>query len=436
MKKKKTQKVPTSSRAKSKVATKSKKGKKTLSAKVSAKRKTTSAKKVAKPAKRGRPLKKNSSKKTTAKKTKVVRKVAAKKTVGSSKKMVAKNTYARKATVKKVAKLAKTASKIKDCSGRPPKSRASAASLKVKPLIKEKKLGRTTKLKSAPSASGQTKTINKRIGLPAQGVQTVRKLKSGSAKGRRSAVDIKNDDNSKIIIEKNWEKQVEVLFERGRREGFVVYEDLISFSNKYILDEEEVNEIIRLLEKDNIDLIFQEELDSARNHEHPGVSDEPVSAERIKPDIKLSLQSAEDTEEPSDDDIFQAREAAEKAKEQIGEQGQLNDPVKLYLKEIGKISLLNKVTEKAISSKIAKSKRVSIDTIAEFPFAAKELISIGERVEKDPLILKDFVQFSDFYEDNSPKLEGECKKFLSTIKKIKCLVHWEYAIYRSYRSKG
>jgi RNA polymerase primary sigma factor len=113
----------------------------------------------------------------------------------------------------------------------------------------------------------------------------------------------------------------------------------------------------------------------------------------------------------------------------------LHDSVKLYLKEIGKIPLLNKETEKVISEKIADAKKSSINAIAQFPFVPKDLIAIEERLAKDPTILKDLIQFSDFDEDNSPKFEEEKEKFLLFLDKIKETFKKEEKIYHSFRGK-
>ncbi len=226
---------------------------------------------------------------------------------------------------------------------------------------------------------------------------------------------------------KDIEKQVEDLLQKGRNDGVLTYEELLAFYRKHRLAEEDGNDLLQVLEKENIDLVSQEELTA-------GVQDfdtrlkEEEGAFGGKGDIKHSLERAElSTEADSDDD-----EKDVKIKSFV-EPGQLNDPVKLYLKEIGKIPLLNKETEKVISNKIAASKKDCIDTIAQFPFVTKDLMGLDERLAKDPLILKDLIQFSDFDEDNSPKFEEERASFLKTIREIKDIVANEDKIFKSYR---
>ena len=229
------------------------------------------------------------------------------------------------------------------------------------------------------------------------------------------------------------ERQVEALIEKGATEGVLTYEELLSFTQKNTLSEDDTNELLRMLDKENIDLISQGDLDSGSSDYESFHGDE-LSAGGAKPDIKTSLEGADySTEMEEEEDSFGEKET-DRLKDML-EPSQLNDPVKLYLKEIGKIPLLNKVTEKVIADKIAKGKRDSIDAIAQFPFVGKELVSMEERVSRDSLYLKEIIQFSDFDEDNSPKFEEEKKKFIASIDRIKAMVANEDVIYRSYRNQ-
>ncbi|NDD53641.1 RNA polymerase sigma factor RpoD [bacterium] len=234
---------------------------------------------------------------------------------------------------------------------------------------------------------------------------------------------------------KSIDKQVASLVEKGRNEGVLTYEELMSFNSRNRLSDEDANELIRILERENIDLISQDELETG-NQDFDGLieanSGKSAKFEKLPSDIEGSLDATEPNEAAQDDDYYE--KDLDKIKSLL-EPSQLNDPVKLYLKEIGKIPLLNKDTEKVIADKIAAGKRESIEAISEFPFIAKELMSFEERISKDTLFLKDLIQFSDFDEDNSPKFEEEKIKLIAALQNIKTLAANEDKIYRSYRSQ-
>lgn len=234
---------------------------------------------------------------------------------------------------------------------------------------------------------------------------------------------------------KDIEKHVESLLERGRAEGVLTYEEIAAFNHKNRLSDDDANELLRLLDKENIDLILQEEGDG--DVDYNGASEEAKGQQfsGFKPDIESSIESFDVVEEEEGEEEDEEEQDKELVRvKTLTEPSQLNDPVKLYLKEIGKIPLLNKVTEKVIADKIAESKRDSIEAVSQFPFVPKDLMGLAERVEKDPLILKDIIQFSDFGEDNSPKFEEERKKFLASINQMKEIIDNEDKIYKSYRS--
>ncbi|MBM3886512.1 RNA polymerase sigma factor RpoD [Candidatus Dependentiae bacterium] len=279
----------------------------------------------------------------------------------------------------------------------------------------------------APKAKKQPGALSDLKKLLIQQNERVKKRSSGEVSEGQSS----SGGNLRAI-----ERQVEALIEKGVTEGVLTYEELLSFTQKNSLGEEDTNELLRALDKENIDLISQEDLDAGALDYENFLGEElgATSGGGAKPDIKTSLEGADYSNELEEDDDAFGEKETDRLKDLL-EPSQLNDPVKLYLKEIGKIPLLNKVTEKVISDKIAKGKRDSIDAIAQFPFVAKELVGMEERVSRDSLFLKDIIQFSDFDEDNSPKFEEEKKKFIAAIEKIRTIIANEDQIYRSYRNQ-
>ncbi len=261
--------------------------------------------------------------------------------------------------------------------------------------------------------------------------------------GSKKKTSKKQSPKDKTTSLKSIEKQVGTLLNKGNSDGVLTYEEVIDFCQKHKFREEDLNELLRLFDKKNIDLISQEELESGDQDFNSLIGEEKASSfNQFKTNLMQSISSLsndeeEENEENSDTENNYVNETLRKKElkklKQFIEPSQLNDPVKLYLKEIGKIPLLNKVTEKTISDKIAQGKIESIRVITQFPFVPKEFINIEDRISKDSLYLKDVIQFSDFDEENTPKFEAERKKLLQTIAKIKKGIENEDKIYKSYR---
>ena len=287
----------------------------------------------------------------------------------------------------------------------------------------------TPKPKAEKKVKAPKKVVKKTTATKAKATKKSAAQVMKMAKKKRVVAGAPKVDEKRVTL-KEIGQDVKSLIEKGKSEGVLTYEELLQFSQRHKLAEEETGELLTVLEKETIDLISREDLGTT-DFETAAAKEEQAAYTDFKSQIKSTIEGQEHNESAETPQVKEI----EKLKALAAEPSQLNDPVKLYLKEIGKIPLLNKNTEKVIADKIVEGKTESIDAIAQFPFAHKEFITIGERLEKDPLFLRDLIQFSDFDEDNSPKFEQERKRLLGTIGRIKALCSGEEKIYYSYRGK-
>ena len=239
---------------------------------------------------------------------------------------------------------------------------------------------------------------------------------------------IKKSKKIKIAEVDLKEELIEEFVENSKKEGFLTYEELIEFGDKNNLTDQEMGQILRKLEKEHVELITQEELENIQIKENELEGEETSSPLKIQSKIASSFNlEDEEYEKEEEEEKVTIRQAVPPV--------QVADSVKSYLRDIGKIPLLNKKTEGAIAQQIAESKKNSIDAISHFPFLHKEFVLIGEKLENNSIHLKDIIQFSEFDEDNLPMVEKEKKILLKTIKNIKELIENEEKIYLSCRSK-
>ena len=292
----------------------------------------------------------------------------------------------------------------------------------VKKKVVEKKAAEPIVKKKVEAPKAPTKPAAiKPTPKPVAKTGKVTKEKSTSKK-ELSGVDLKKE-------------LIEELLEKGRKHGVLSYEEVIEFGEKNHLSEQENNDLLKTFEREHIELVMAEELEgNPGDIDELGHDDDP-SRVHIKAKLETSLdlhgdqfEDDEDAEDSDEDD--EEREAVR----EIGAT-QITDPVKCYLRDIGKIPLLNKKTETVIADQIASGKRESIDSISHFPFIHKEFLGVGERLSKNSLPLKDVIQFSEFDEENTPKIDEERKALLQTINHIKDLIEGEDKIYHSYRGK-
>jgi len=258
---------------------------------------------------------------------------------------------------------------------------------------------------------------------------TIKKQKKSSTAATGQSTDPKNKQRDLDLKE----ELTTELVERGKKAGVLTYEEIVEFGEKNNFNEQETERLLRQLDRENVDLVTQEELESTIEPmgDDYSVEEAPARTAALKSNIGTSLDTVEI------DEFEEAEEEGEDEREAIREAApsQITDSVKSYLRDIGKIPLLNKKTETVIAEQISESKNNSIQTISQFPFLHKEITIIGERLIHNTIPLKEVIQFIEYDGTNLPKIDEEKHALLTTIAQIKELIDNEAKIYQSYRGK-
>ncbi len=105
-----------------------------------------------------------------------------------------------------------------------------------------------------------------------------------------------------------------------------------------------------------------------------------------------------------------------------------NDPVRMYLREMGTVPLLTREGEVAIAKRIERGKNAMLRAIARTPMAALEVARYGERLGGREVNLRDVVVFNE-EEITEEKLEAKIKETLKLIDKV-AAAHRDYLAYR------
>ncbi len=80
-----------------------------------------------------------------------------------------------------------------------------------------------------------------------------------------------------------------------------------------------------------------------------------------------------------------------------------DDPIRMYLREMGGVELLSREGEIAIAKRIEAGKDVMINALTQSPIVAKKIFEWSEKLEKAELLVRDIVDIDSTYED----FEGE-----------------------------
>tara|TARA_B100000945_G_C20413018_1_gene613637 strand:+ start:200 stop:2071 length:1872 start_codon:yes stop_codon:yes gene_type:complete len=97
-----------------------------------------------------------------------------------------------------------------------------------------------------------------------------------------------------------------------------------------------------------------------------------------------------------------------------------DDPIRMYLREMGGVELLSRDGEIAIAKRIEAGKSVMINALTQSPIVAKKIFEWKELLEKNELLVRDIIDIDSTYEDfeNDQDEEKKSKK-IDKDKKIK-----------------
>jgi RNA polymerase primary sigma factor len=97
-----------------------------------------------------------------------------------------------------------------------------------------------------------------------------------------------------------------------------------------------------------------------------------------------------------------------------------NDPVRVYLCEMGTVPLLTREGEVAIAKRIERGQMLVLKTISRSPIVLKAMLTIGEELRKNIRSIKEIVLFDD-EKLTEEKIENKTKQTLKIIDKIQKL---------------
>jgi RNA polymerase primary sigma factor len=105
-----------------------------------------------------------------------------------------------------------------------------------------------------------------------------------------------------------------------------------------------------------------------------------------------------------------------------------NDPVRMYLREMGTVPLLTREGEVEIAKRIERGKKAVLRVIARTPMAATAVVRLGDKLRAGEIAVRDFVVFNE-EELTEEKLEAKIRETLRLVENVN-KAHREVVTYR------
>jgi RNA polymerase primary sigma factor len=188
---------------------------------------------------------------------------------------------------------------------------------------------------------------------------------------------------------------VRQLIAVGKERGYLLYDEVNDSLPAEVHSSEEIDDLLTTFERNGIEIY--EDAASAKAARAVEVSTEGGDHEVV---VKEDAHEGE-----SDLDLTP------------GSLEKTNDPVRMYLREMGTVPLLTREGEVTIAKRIERGQLVVMKAITRSPIVIKELIAVGDDLRKGVRSIKEIVQFDD-EELTEEKIANKTKQTLKHIEKI------------------
>jgi RNA polymerase primary sigma factor len=304
---------------------------------------------------------KASTKKTTSKRTSAAKSSA-------DKSSAATKAAAKKATAKSVAKKPAKKASVKKTPGK--KAAVSKASAKKAPTSKGK------------AGKGGKKSGN---GVPApkssaEVAASVRQRLAGtSSPGSAAPAATKSTKDTKLAS----------LFEAGKSKGFLTFDEV----NNAIpegMNPDQIDDVVGALTAEDIQIV-------------DGATQPTATRARIPQEERRKKM-----------------QVATRKEEEVDYYSKSNDPVRMYLRKMGSVSLLTREGEVEIAKRIEVGELKVTAAILDSPIAVHEIIEVGERLRKHKVRVKDLIRDVETDDQEFDEEEAD-RRIIRLVDKVKRL---------------
>ncbi len=178
-------------------------------------------------------------------------------------------------------------------------------------------------------------------------------------------------------------KEVEQLVSMEREKGLITFDETNDIPANDIVSSDQIDDVLMMFDEMDIDVV-----DDLQG-------------------LKVEEEKAVEKEEEGSDEL------------EMETFGRASDPVRMYLREMGSVSLLTREGEVEIAKRIESGKREVLRVVLNCPMAVKEIINLGHAVKAGKVEIRDVSNDIDEEEISFEEEQVQKKKILDLIEKIK-----------------
>ena len=191
-------------------------------------------------------------------------------------------------------------------------------------------------------------------------------------------------------------KEVKDLLAIGRDKGFLTYDEVNDALPADIVSSDQIDDVMSMFGDNDIAIV--DEANKVKLPETKPPEPEPAAT-------KAAEESEDTPAREEEDDSF----------------SKSNDPVRMYLRKMGSVSLLTREGEVEIAKRIEDGEKEVLDAVLHSSIAIKEIIQIGDRLRKGKMRVREVIRDAPDEDDETFDEQGRVDLVVKLIDKIRRL---------------
>jgi RNA polymerase primary sigma factor len=212
--------------------------------------------------------------------------------------------------------------------------------------------------------------------------------KSRAEKHRPITTERSASGDSEQAIEKKNIKEVKKLIDLGKEKGYLTYDDVNDMLPAEVVSPDQIDDVMSIFGEMDIEVV-----DANQRVALSGAAEELADEDEEEKDVDSELDS----------DVV----------------GKTGDPVRMYLREMGTVSLLSREGEVEIAKKIEEGEKQVIDEVLSSPLALRHVLDLGSRLSEHEIRVREIIKDGDDDTDYLEEEELHEKRLLEQIGKIR-----------------
>ncbi|WP_029916514.1 RNA polymerase sigma factor RpoD [Pelobacter seleniigenes] len=176
------------------------------------------------------------------------------------------------------------------------------------------------------------------------------------------------------MAKKTNQEEVQQLIDIGKEKGFLTYDEVNDMLPANMVSSEQLEDVMSMFGEMDIEIV-----DS---------------------DSKVSSSKDEDLDDEDEGEV----------ELEAGTLGRTSDPVRMYLREMGQVALLTREGEVEIAKRIEEGDALVTKVVMRTPIAAREVLSLLEKLEKGQIGVSDITR--DYDDEEGGEAEGRQRERL------------------------